>query len=577
MTTRLCSVVMLRGLSVAAVFGLLSATSALAQFAGGKEPAPVNGSVITTSKATIPAAVAASPVAAYAPPSAAQLATVQAWQPKLPLQGPPVPRVAAPAGPPQPGLGPQGLPRATSQTDAPTWASVAGAKSQVQGQAQALAPSSFNLFIASSPKSVIPSGFLSEVEEASTGMSGKSLFMTANWYAAYSNNSGSTWTHVSPFSAFPSADGGFCCDQQAIYEPARDMMLWLLQYIKSGSTSGDRGRERIAVYLPVNAGLSGTGWFYYDLLPSYFGGPATGEWFDYPRLALTKNYLWLAVNVFTTTSDSWTRTVMMRIPLDQLSSGGQISADWISWTANFNFTPIEGVENSMWWASHQNNQTLRVFKWPETSSTITAWDIPISAWNTGSHSCPSADARDWCARSDNRVLAGARAYNRTTGNNDAFFFWNVGQGGSFPKPYIEAYTISLTNPPAAVTRPLIWNSTMPFHYVGASTNGRGDVGLSLFWAQPPNLYPAHALCIADDYSGPPPGWQCAQTAVSTNGPTGNRWGDFVTVRPAYPSTFSWQAVGWTLQGGTGGNNMQPVNMVFGRGRDYPEFVRWYNK
>jgi hypothetical protein len=402
--------------------------------------------------------------------------------------------------------------------------------------------------------------------------------MVGNWYAAFSNNFGVNWTHASPFTTFPSADGGFCCDQQALYEPSRDMMVWLLQYIKDNNTSTGQGRVRIALYDNLGRDIAATGWRYYDFLPSMFNATgAKGEWFDYPRLALSNKFLYLAINVFTTTSNSWTRTIIMRLPLDQLAAGGGVSIDYLSWTANFNFTPIEGAKDVMYWASQQTNGLLRVFRWPDNTSQISFFDIGVAAWNTGAHSCPTADGRNWCSFSDNRVLAAARSWSELTRQSELWFFWNVAQGGTFPVPYIEGVRIresDLLN----VGRPALWSGSTVWHYVGSAPNGRGDIGLSLFFGPSPNFFPSHAACLADDINGyPAASWECYTTAFGTNGPAGNRWGDFVTVRAAWPSDLAWQAVGWTLQGGQGANFVQPTNIVFGRGRDYNQYVRYYNR
>ncbi|MGE5834239.1 MAG: hypothetical protein ACM4AI_07155, partial [Acidobacteriota bacterium] len=53
----------------------------------------------------------------------------------------------------------------------------------------------------------------STVGEPSLAASGNQVFLSGNWYASRSVNAGAAWTHVDPFTTFPSAAGGFCCDQ----------------------------------------------------------------------------------------------------------------------------------------------------------------------------------------------------------------------------------------------------------------------------------------------------------------------------------------------------------------------------
>lgn len=488
---------------------------------------------------------------------AAQIKILTDIQARGPLPGPGMAQFGPPAGP------------------------TAGSQTTPDGVGpQPQIPSTFRLFASSSPNSVIPAANKSTIDEPSTAMSGRVRFMTGNWYAAFSNNGGTNWTHLSPFTAFPSADGGFCCDQVSLYDPSRDMVIWLLQYIKSGSTAADRGRFRIALFRNTQNNISPAGWIFYDFLPSGLGGPASGEWFDYPHLALSNDYLYVAINVFTTTTNSWTRTVMARLPLDQLSAGAGLSFNFLSWTANFNFTPVQGAKDTMYWASHQTTNTIRIFRWPETATTASFFDRTIPAWTSttrGSSSCPTSDGQNWCLRTDDRILAGARSWNNATSLSELMFFWNVKQGGAFPRPYIEA--TKLRESDLVVTgRPFFWNANFPFHYVAAAPNARGDVGLSLFWGHPSfGFAPSTLACIDDDFNGAPPGWECLALRNGTNGPSNNGWGDYVAVRPAHPATFGWQATSFTLQGGKTGNFVEPLNFIFGRERDLNEYLRWWNR
>jgi hypothetical protein len=436
-----------------------------------------------------------------------------------------------------------------------------------------LAPNDFRLFHASTPDPVIPLNFKSTINEPSTGMSGRVRFMTGNWYAAFSNNGGGTWTFVSPFTNFPASDGGFCCDQTVLYEPSRDMMLWQLQYIKSGSTTNDQGRLRLAVFVNTNNNISGAGWFFYDFLPSQFGGPASGEWFDYPHMALSNDFLYIAVNVFRTTDDGFTRSVMMRLPLDPILAGAGFSFNFFSSTANFTFVPIQGAKDVMYWASHNTTSNMRIFRWQETSTTIEIFDRDIAAWVLGTPSCPTSDGQNWCLRSDSRILAGARSWNHLTRQSELWFFWNVAQGGNFARPYIDAARFRESDL-VYLARPLIFSNDIPLLYVAAAPNARGDIGLSLFWGNPPGFFPSHALCIDDDFNGDPPGWECAATRIGTNGPSNNAWGDYLAVRPDHPSSLGWHATGYTLQGGKSGANIEILNLIFGRERDLNSSFRW---
>jgi hypothetical protein len=77
----------------------------------------------------------------------------------------------------------------------------------------------------------------STVGEPAVAASGPQVYMTGNWYATRSVDSGATWTHVDPFNSLPSAAGGFCCDQLMVHNRRRELWIWILQYIRSNGTN----------------------------------------------------------------------------------------------------------------------------------------------------------------------------------------------------------------------------------------------------------------------------------------------------------------------------------------------------
>jgi hypothetical protein len=413
------------------------------------------------------------------------------------------------------------------------------------------------------------------VAETSIGVAGRVRFETGNWFATYSNNGGGTWAFVDPFTEFSTAGtGGFCCDQEVIYDPSRDMMFWLLQYIHTGTTSSSNNRIRLAFFRNTSNNIGPAGWFFYDFFPSQAGGPASGEEFDYPHMALSNNFLYIAVNVFSTSTGLFTRTVMLRLPLDTILAGGALSFNFFSTTANFTFAPIQGAKDVMYRASHNATSSMRIFRWPETTTTVSIFDRAVTTWSSAApHSCPSSDGTNWCLFSDNRILTGVRTVNQLTRQSELWFFWNVAQNGSFTKPYVDAVRFresDLVN----VGRPLLFSSTVTFHYVGAAANTRGDIGLSLFQSAGAGQFPSSIMCIADDFTAVPAPWSCFFATVGTNGPNANRWGDFVSVRPASPPGLGWATASWTQQGGTDGAHTVPQHLVFGRSRDLNSYNRW---
>ena len=94
----------------------------------------------------------------------------------------------------------------------------------------------------------------STVDEPTAAASGQNIFVTGNWFASRSTNGGTSWSLVDPFTTLPSAAGGFCCDQIVLYEPTRDIWIWILQYIRKDNSN----IFRVAVSRG-NASVPGTG------------------------------------------------------------------------------------------------------------------------------------------------------------------------------------------------------------------------------------------------------------------------------------------------------------------------------
>lgn len=451
---------------------------------------------------------------------------------------------------------------------------------QVGSPEPMVSPSSFAILRNSSPNSVIGTS-KSNIMEPSTALAGRSRFMTGNWFAAFTNNDGATWTSLSPYTTFspPAGSPQFCCDQVVLYDPSRDLMIWYLQYVKSGSTASDVGVQKIAIHRGTRAGIKAGGWISYNIYPSNFGGPASGEWFDYPDMALSNDYLWVSTNVFSTTTDSFTRSVVYRVSLDDLAAAQPIPAQVFSQNTVGTLKLVQGAKDIMYFASHLSTTAMRIFKWPETSASPTSVDKTIPAWTftgRGGHICTTSTGQNWCGRADERVLAGALSWNQATKQGELWWFWNVAQGGSFPKPYIDAAKFRESDL-AYLSRPFIWDSNHVFHYIAAAPNARGDIGLSIGWGNPTTVFPNSLVCLDDDYNGDPPGWQCLASRFGTHAPAIDGWGDYLAVRPAYPGGHTWNASAFTQQGGTSGIYTEPKNVVFGRYRDVNEYRRWRDR
>ncbi|MFZ2520469.1 MAG: hypothetical protein WA089_17355, partial [Anaerolineae bacterium] len=245
-----------------------------------------------------------------------------------------------------------------------------------------LAPGDAQLYRNVAFGGTIPSGNKSNVLEPSLGVGGKYAFYSGNWFAARSVNGGSTWSYINAYTNM----SDFCCDQIVQYDKARDMFLWLRQGVANGS-----GVNRFRLSVSTNGAAS---FCAYDFYPTNTNAGWTNQWWDYPHIQLGADYAYIAYNMFNANS-SWTRTVMLRLPLDALRSCSGFSYNYLSSTSWFTFVPVQGADHVMYFAS--NNPTsspynrISIWRWPENSTSTYQVINSVAAWTYGSsHQCGSS-------------------------------------------------------------------------------------------------------------------------------------------------------------------------------------------
>ncbi|MGE0886857.1 MAG: hypothetical protein AB7P14_25330 [Blastocatellales bacterium] len=426
----------------------------------------------------------------------------------------------------------------------------------------------------------------STTNEPSLGVNGRVIFYTGNWYSAVSGNRGQTFTYISPFTNFPSVNGGFCCDQATYYERTRGAMFWLLQYIPDNNTN----TYRIAV-ARTQADILNNTWFWYDFTPATFGlntppTGATGFWLDFPDLTVSDNFLYFTTNIFPRITSASPGTcmpgvsctcpgqhpsctsssaVVVRIPLTQISQGQNI---------NFNFAVLphslrltQGATGTMYFGTHLSNTQIRIYRWPENTGTIFNDDVNHDAYNTPAATqprmnAPSPDGTNFAGFADDRVL-GAWVANGVIG-----FMWNAKEGNGFPYPHVQVVRFNESDR-SRLSQGQIWQSDHAWLYPSVHPNDRSHLGGTMVWGGG-IYYPNTAAWIADDINnGTLTPLENVTIASGNAGPANNRWGDYLTARRNSPYGNTWHGSGFVLNGGTSNNNVQIHHVWFGRERDTP--------
>ncbi|MGV8849295.1 MAG: hypothetical protein ACOH16_07095 [Propionibacteriaceae bacterium] len=382
----------------------------------------------------------------------------------------------------------------------------------------------------------------STIGEPCIAAASSTVMVTGNWYASRSDDRGTTWTFLDPFSEFPTDRGRFCCDQLVMYVPAQRLWVWLLQYERQGAGN----IFRLAVSKTAKTGT----WHWWDVAPTDLNSAWTDAWFDYPDMAATSKYLCVSFNQYDG-NDGWKRAVVMRWPLAELTSVKPLTRrHWVS-TNLGSLKLVSGAGTSMWFAGNvQATRTLQLFQWPDAADSVTSWPIKVSAWNDRDYASTTPGGGQWLSRADDRITGAWRAGGRLG------FLWSAGRAPGRPHPYIRAVTVS-EQTLSISAEPDLWSVNGAWAYPAAAANKSGTIGLSAFFGGPD--HPAHAVGALDQTANT---WTTKFTATSTHSPLLGKWGDYLVCRAHPTRKTSWIASGYTLQGGQDRRNVEPRMVVF---------------
>ncbi len=409
-----------------------------------------------------------------------------------------------------------------------------------------LANGDFSVFIRNDFTASLPANSESNVSEVSVDGAGKAIFATGNWWAARSGNNGSTWSYINPYTLTD-----FCCDQVVIYDKARNLLLWLRMTVVNNGASENQ------YYIGASTDRGKT-FCYYP-----FASPA-GEWYDYPHWTLSNDYLWLATNLFSTTTGFWTQTRVLKLPLDALRDCLGFGYSYHFNTAYFNATPVSGATDTMYWGTHASTSSLVIYSWQEDSGSVSSSAVAVPAWTStprGSAYCGNAD--NYGGRTDDRILTG------WVSRGVIGFMWNVQEGGGFIYPYVNAATFDEATK-AYLARPYVFNGSYCWLYPSMAVNSRGDLGMVVNGGTYPDIYAS----LDDDYNGAPPGWEVLRVALSNYLPSDDKWGDYNTSRPNHPTSVAFRGGAHAIKTQSACCKATIYTFVYGRERDRKSYSYW---
>jgi hypothetical protein len=274
--------------------------------------------------------------------------------------------------------------------------------------------------------------------EQSVATNGKGIVLyTTNTQDAISFNGGRTFSKLNPRTAFPTAAGGFCCDQMVTYVPSVDRFVWVLQYWNGAGGTTDRSKPNVLRVATATSGQlaasGGTRWSYYDWTPNAFRLSAPegkAILLDRPFMAFSKGMLHFSVSAFELTGDKQDAlgSVLWRLPLDQL--GGRFRWGFLRAKGRQRFVPAQGAVSEVspgpyqYYAGAATSTRLDVYEYRDSSSKIYRYEVdvpPIARLENGS---PAPGDPNWLARhgkSSGSVVTGAQV------GRLAWFGWPAGR------------------------------------------------------------------------------------------------------------------------------------------------------
>ena len=407
------------------------------------------------------------------------------------------------------------------------------------------------------PVSAISGGTndLSYTQEPSTDAdsSGSHIFQTGNWYATLSNNGGSSWSYLNPFTLFGS---GFCCDQVTQYDPTTGHQFWLLMF----------SNHMVIANAPSSA-LGGS-WCYWNIAPSWIGQPSSTA-LDYNDMSITNSNVNLAINFFPSTGGSG--SAILRLPKKAMSSCSAFGYSYVTRTDNFTFKLVPGSTTTLYWGSNwgqTNGSSFRIFSWAESSNTYNWYDRTVASYsfftrNSGQN-CGSTDGvvKNWCQYADSRVL-GAYLAAGVLG-----FSFNAKQDSSHPFPFTRIVWFNASNM-SYIGAGDVWATWGAIQFLSLAPNAQGNVGSEFAWGGGTggtHYYPGAAIetSTATTINTSPNYYLWGSGNTCTYGGL-YRWGDYLTVRTYKANANDYIGAGYAMTGGNCGSSgayPQPHNILF---------------
>ncbi len=426
------------------------------------------------------------------------------------------------------------------------------------------APNDFTFFKVGLVNSTCPGCGQSAINEPTVANSGRNVLETSNWNIAYSTNGAASWLNLNPYAI----SSGFCCDQQVIYDPDRDIFILLqLDYTSEGAATN-------GLALSISRGNTPNSFCTYKFAGAIGGGATDTP--DFAKIAVSNNNLFITWNDYPPNA-GFARTGLARMPLDSLAACAGFGYGFLTRTTDFTFALAQApsAHDQFYWVSNWfldgtvNGRNLRIFYWPDNSGNYSWVTRAVNPYTFGNASCGSPN---WCSRLDPRfesvVISSSefRAQTNAAFAGDSFLQVATSAGpSSFSngKNYI-VYNYFKLHSLGYFGNEQTWSGGTNFAYPGCGVNDLGYVGCAMAYG---TNAPGGFVLLQDNVNSVQPwGYSFAIPAISS----ASAWGDYTQTTPWNPTRDPFQTVLWRMNGST----VQPFYLVWGRGRDLNGYNRW---
>jgi hypothetical protein len=427
-------------------------------------------------------------------------------------------------------------------------------------------PNNFTVFKESLINSNCSGCAQSDINEPEVANSGKTVLETSNWNIAYTLDGGAAsiaWHNLNPYAL----SAGFCCDQQVVYNADRDVYL-ILQLDYAGEGNPNNG-------LALSASRGATPWSMCTYkFSGAIGGGAT-DTPDFPKISVSNNNVFLTWNDYPPHSPSSARSGLARMPLDAIASCAGFSYLYLTRSTEFTFalarTPT--AKDQFYWVSNWmldgtvNGSNLRI--WPDNSGTYFWVTRGINPYTFGTVGCGSPN---WCSRLDPRyeaVVISPGEYRAQANSAFAGEFLEVAatagpSGFSGGKNY-TVYNYFHLHSLNYIGSDQTYNPTIHFVYAGCAANEKGYVGCAMSYG----LNSPGGFILLQDNVNPTQPWGYNYPVGAIGG--ASAWGDYIETSAWNPHGGPFQTVLWNV---SANGAVQPYYLVWGRGSDNNEYLRW---